>query len=117
TQFFAAVRRGRFPLVGDGTQRRSMAYTGNLVLGLLRAEVAEAAPGRSYWIADARPYELREILSTVRDALDAEGLSPSRRRLRLPARAAGLAAAPDRVLQSRGRYLQPLHLLGELQDT
>ena len=63
TQFFAAVRRGRFPLVGDGTQRRSMAYTGNLVHGLLRAEVAEAAPGRAYWIADARPYELREILA------------------------------------------------------
>jgi len=117
TQFFAAVRRGRFPLVGDGTQRRSMAYTGNLVLGLLRAEVAEVAPGRAYWIADARPYELREILDTVRDALEAEGLTASHRRLRVPARAAGLAAALDRVLQDRGRYLQPLHVLGELKDT
>ena len=33
TQFLAAVRRGRFPLVGDGTQQRSMVFTGNLVLG------------------------------------------------------------------------------------
>jgi len=111
------VRRGRFPLVGDGTQRRSMAYTGNLVLGLLRAEVAEVAPGRAYWIADARPYELREILDTVRDALEAEGLTASHRKLRVPARAAGLAAALDRVLQDRGRYVQPLHVLGELKDT
>ena len=117
TQFFAAVRRGRFPLVGDGTQRRSMAYTGNLVLGLLRAEVAEVAPRRAYWIADARPYELREILDTVRDALEAEGLTASHRKLRVPARAAGLAAALDRVLQDRGRYVQPLHVLGELKDT
>ena len=43
TRFFAAIRRGRFPLVGDGRQRRSMAYTGNLVDGLLRAEAVEAA--------------------------------------------------------------------------
>jgi nucleoside-diphosphate-sugar epimerase len=117
TQFFAAVRRGRFPLVGDGTQRRSMAYTGNLVQGLLRAEVAEVAPGRAYWIADARPYELGEILATVRGALEAEGLATSSPRLRVPARLAGLAAGLDRVLQDRGRYVQPLHVLGELRDT
>lgn len=117
TQFFAAVRRGRFPLVGDGTQRRSMAYTGNLVQGLLRAEVAEVAPGRAYWIADARPYELREILRTVGDALTAEGLDVTHRQLRMPARAGSLAAGLDRALQARGRYVQPLHVLGELKDT
>jgi nucleoside-diphosphate-sugar epimerase len=117
TKFFAAVRRGRFPLVGDGTQRRSMAYTGNLVHGLLRAEVASAAPGRAYWIADAEPYELRDILRTVRAALEAEGVSVSTRQLRLPAPAAALAARLDGVLQARGRYLQPLHVLGELRDT
>src|SRR3954452_23651969 len=31
TQFLSAIRRGRFPLVGDGTQQRSMVFTGNLV--------------------------------------------------------------------------------------
>jgi nucleoside-diphosphate-sugar epimerase len=117
TQFFAAVRRGRFPLVGDGTQRRSMAYTGNLVDGLLRADAADAAPGRAYWIADARPYELREILATVREALAAEGLTVAERQPRLPAPAAKLAAGLDGFLQARGRYVQPLHVLGELKDT
>jgi nucleoside-diphosphate-sugar epimerase len=117
TKFFAAIRRGRFPLVGDGTQRRSMAYTGNLVLGLLRAEVAPAAPGRAYWIADAEPYELRDILRTVRVALEAEGLHVSPRQPRLPAPAAAVAARLDGVLQEHGRYIQPLHVLGELRDT
>jgi nucleoside-diphosphate-sugar epimerase len=117
TQFFAAVRRGRFPLVGDGTQQRSMVYVGNLVDGLLRAEVAAAAPGRAYWIADAEPYELRAVLATVREALAAEGLSVAGRGLRLPRLAGGVAAALDRVLQERGRYVQPLHVLGELKDT
>jgi nucleoside-diphosphate-sugar epimerase len=117
TRFFATVRRGRFPLVGAGTQRRSMVFTGNLVQGLLRAEVAEAAPGRAYWIADAEPHELREVLQAVREALEAEGLPVSPRRPRLPASVGALAAGLDGFLQGRGRYVQALHVLGELKDT
>lgn len=117
TRFFATVRRGRFPLVGAGTQRRSMVFTGNLVQGLLRAAVVEAAPGRAYWIADAEPYELREVLQALREALEAEGLRVSPRQPRLPASAAVLAAGIDSFLQRRGRYVQALHVLGELKDT
>ncbi len=118
SQFFRTIRRGRFPLVGDGTQRRSMAYTDNLVQGLLRAEVADKAPGNAYWIADAKPYELREILATVRRALAAEGLATSGpERVSLPRLAARVAEKADEVLQGRGRYLQPLHVLGELNHT
>jgi len=118
SQFFRTIRRGRFPLVGDGTQRRSMAYTGNLVQGLLRAEVADKAPGNAYWVADERAYELGEILATVRRALDAEGLTVSGPdTVRLPRAAARLAERLDEVLQSRGRYVQPLHVLGELNHT
>ena len=46
TQFLAAVRRGRFPLVGDGTQQRSMVFTGNLVHGMLLAEIGAAGAGQ-----------------------------------------------------------------------
>jgi nucleoside-diphosphate-sugar epimerase len=117
SQFFAAVRRGRFPLVGTGLQRRSMVFTENLVQGLLRAEVVTAASGRAYWIADAEPYELRGVLSTVRAALVAEGLPVSGRQRSIPAVAGVVAAEVDRWLQGRGRYVQPLHVLGELKDT
>ena len=118
TQFLRTIRRGRFPLVGDGTQRRSMAYTDNLVQGLLRAEVADKAPGNAYWIADERPYELHEVLATVRRALEAEGLPTSGpERLSLPRAVARLAEGADVLLQGRGRYVQPLHVLGELNHT
>ena len=117
TRFFAAVRRGRFPLPGTGTNRRSLVFTGNLVHGLLRAEVAAAAPGRAYWIADAEPHQLQEVLDTVRSALEAEGLRVFHRQPRLPTAAGVLAARLDRVLQSRGRYVQAVHVLGELKDT
>ena len=117
SQFFAAIRRGRFPMLGDGESRRSMVYTGNLVQGLLRAEVARVAPGRAYWIADAEPYEVREVLGTVRTALEAEGLTVTQRQPRLPMAVGRLAAGLDAVLQRQGRYVQPLHVLGELKDT
>jgi nucleoside-diphosphate-sugar epimerase len=118
SQFFRTIRRGRFPLVGDGSQRRSMAYTDNLVQGLLKAEVADKAPGNAYWVADARPYQRAEILETVRRALEAEGLPASGpQRLRLPLAAARLAERIDTLAQSRGRYIQPLHVLGELGHT
>jgi nucleoside-diphosphate-sugar epimerase len=117
TQFFTAIRKGRFPLVGDGTQQRSMVFTGNLVEGLLRAETADKAPGNAYWIADAEPYELRVALDTVRDALEAEGLTVTRRQLRIPAFAGVVAEKVDGALQGRGRYLQAVHVLGELKDT
>ncbi len=117
TRFFAAVRRGRFPIPGPGTNRRSLVYTGNLVDGLLRAEVAAAAPGRAYWIADAEPVELRTVLATVRSALQAEGLRVSSHQPHLPVSAAAFAARVDQVLQSQGRYVQAIHVLGELRDT
>lgn len=116
-QFFSALRKGRFPLVGDGTQQRSMVFTANLVQGCRRAEVAEAAPGNAYWIADARPYELREVFDTVREALALEGLPVSGRLRSLPRLAADIAVAADTALQRAGRYVQPLHVLGELRDT
>jgi nucleoside-diphosphate-sugar epimerase len=117
TRWLRAVQRGRFPLVGDGANRRSMVYTGNLVHGIERAEVADVAPGSAYWIADPAPYPMVEVLSTVRRALGAEGLAVKGGQPRLP-RLAGVAAeAADRALQRVGRYHQALHVLGELKDT
>ena len=118
TQWIRTVRRGRFPLVGDGTNRRSMVFTGNLVHGVLRAEVAVGAVGRQYWIADGDPLDMREIIATVRAALEAEGLPVSgSRQLRLPRLAGVVAEHVDGFLQGRGRYLQAMHVLGELKDT
>jgi nucleoside-diphosphate-sugar epimerase len=117
TRFFSTVRRGMFPIPGPGTNRRSLAYTGNLVHGLLRAEVADAAPGGAYWVADAEPYELREVIQGVRDALEAEGFTVSHRQPHLPASAGNAAAALDAFLQGRGLYVQALHVLGEIKDT
>ena len=117
TQWFRTVRVGRFPLIGDGTNQRSMVFTGNLVQGLERADATPDAASRAYWIADAEPYAMRDVLQTVREALSLEGLAVSGGQPRLPRTAGVVAEHIDGFLQSKGRYSQALHVLGELKDT
>lgn len=117
TTFFRMVRTGRFPVVGDGRQRRSMVYVGNLVQGVVRAELADTAPGRGWWIADARPYEINEIVATVGRALTAEGYDVAPNRLRLPDVAGRIAERADALIQRTGRYVQAIHVLGEMGKT
>jgi nucleoside-diphosphate-sugar epimerase len=117
TTFFSMVRSGRFPLVGSGAQQRSMVYVDNLVQGVARAQRVEAASGCAFWIADARPYSMREILVTVRQALREEGLRVSSRQISLPSTVGRIAEALDRRLQGRGLYQRELHVLGEMDKT
>lgn len=115
-RFFTGLRKGLFPLVGDGSNRRSMVFTGHLVQAVLLAEEAAAAAGRDYWIADAEPYPVAEVYATVKEALRAEGYDVARRQVRVPRLAGVVAEALDRATQARDLYLQPFHVLGEMKD-
>lgn len=113
--FFKLVREGRVPVIGPGENRRSMTYIDNLCDGLMLAAASAAAPGKVYWIADARPYSYGEILATIADVLEESfGLPVNRSRVRLPALTGPLAQAGDRLVQALGLYSQKLHVLGEL---
>jgi nucleoside-diphosphate-sugar epimerase len=117
TAFFRLVRRGRFPVIGDGRQRRSMVYVDNLVQGIVAAELTVTPAGRGWWIADARPYEVDEIVATVGRALAAEGFAVAPNRVRLPAVAGRLAERADAMIQRTRHYVPQLHVLGELATT
>lgn len=118
TRFFSMIRSGRFPLVGDGRNRRSMAYVDSLAYGILLAAEAPVAANRIYWLADERPYPMREIIDTVRTVLsDDFGLSVRERTLRVPGMVGDLARAGDFLLQKFGRYNQELHVLSEMNLT
>jgi nucleoside-diphosphate-sugar epimerase len=117
TAFFRMVRTGRFPLLGSGRQRRSMVYVENLVEGVARAERVVAAAGEAFWIADARPYPMLEVVQTVKQALREEGYDVADRQVRLPALAGRVAQGVDGLLQGRGIYHQQFHVLGEMDKT
>lgn len=117
TTFFRMVRKGKFPVIGAGSQRRSMVYVDNLVDGVLCAELVPAARGKGYWIADERAYTVEEIVETVGRALTDEGLSVKPPTTHIPPIAARVAELGDRVLQGIGVYQQQLHVLGEMGHT
>ena len=79
TLFFTMIKDGSFPLVGDGSNRRSMAYVDNLAQGILLAAAHPSAAGNIYWLADETPYSMLEIVDTVRSVLgDDFGLAGER---------------------------------------
>jgi nucleoside-diphosphate-sugar epimerase len=84
---------------------------------LLAARKPEAA-GRTYWIADERPYTFAEIVETIETVLSEDfGMTVDGGRLRLPGVAGDVAQAADATLQRIGLYNQRLHVLGELNKT
>lgn len=114
TTFFKMVRAGRFPIIGRGDQARSMAYVENLVQGIVRAELVPTAPGLGWWIADARPYSITEIVETVGRALTDEGFSVKPNSFKVPAIVGRVAETADSLIQRTGRYHQQIHVLGEM---
>ena len=118
TRFFRMIRDGRFPIVGSGENRRSMAYTETLADGLLRAARLPQAAGQTYWMADARPYTMLEIVATVRQLLETEfGQRCAAGGPRVPGLVADTARLADRALQAAGVYVQEVHVLSEMNLT
>jgi nucleoside-diphosphate-sugar epimerase/choline dehydrogenase-like flavoprotein len=118
TLFFTLIKQGRFPILGDGLQQRSMAYVDNTCQGLLLAAQTPSANGRTYWIADERPYTVNEIVDTVEQVLEQEfGIACSHRRTRLPAIVGAVARTVDSWIQGAGLYEQKIHVLGEMGAT
>jgi len=117
TSFFRLIRTGRFPIVGDGQQRRSMVYVDNLVDGVLLALSTPGISGRTYWIADAEIPTVQHIVETVQRALTDEGYECADRWLRIPRPVSGVAELADRVIQRLGLYQTQLHVLGEMGHT
>jgi nucleoside-diphosphate-sugar epimerase len=118
TLFFKMIKDGKVPLVGDGTNKRSMAYVDNICQGLLLSEKVEAANGQTYWIADAEPYAMKDIIDTVEDVLSSDFKIPvQRKRMRLPSIASEVAYVIDAALQGAGAYQQKIHVLSEMNKT
>lgn len=112
TRFFRMIKGGRPVVVGSGTNLRSMSYIDSIVQAALLAEERSAAAGRTYWIADRRPYTFLEIVEAI-----AEVLGVRVKPLHFPAVTSPAARLADGFLQAVGLYNQELHVAGELGAT
>ena len=118
TTFFRLVRTGRFPVIGDGRQRRSMVHVDNLVQGVVRAELTPtprpARRGGSPTAARTR---------STRSSPPSGGRSPPRASTSSPTGCAcppspaASPSAPTPLIQRTGRYVQQVHVLGEMDKT
>ena len=52
TLFFKMIKEGKFPVIGDGLNRRSMGYVDNLVSGLILAASKPDAANQTFWLAE-----------------------------------------------------------------
>ncbi|NJK39010.1 MAG: NAD(P)-dependent oxidoreductase [Oscillatoriales cyanobacterium RM2_1_1] len=118
TLFFKLIRDGKGPIVGSGENLRSMAYIDHLTQGLILAGTTEIANGKTYWIADHRPYTMNEIINTVERLLESEfNQICAHKRLKFPGIASEIALVTDSLLQSLGIYHQKIHVLSEMNKT
>ncbi len=116
--FFEMIQKGKVPVVGDGTNPRSMAYTENLAQGILRAAVNDESEQTIFWIADLRPYSMNEIIETVESLLEDDfGIPCAHKRMKLPHFAGEIATAADWLIQRTGLYHQKMHVLSEMNKT
>ena len=113
--FFEMIKNGKVPLIGSGNNIRSMAYTNNLVQGLILAATKPNASGNTYWIADEKPYTMNNIIDTIEKLLAEEfNQNCNFGRIKLPNIISSLAEHADRLIQSLGFYNQKIHVLSEM---
>jgi nucleoside-diphosphate-sugar epimerase len=118
SEFFRLIRDGGVPIVGDGSNKRSMAYLDNIYDGLVLALTKREASRETFWIADAHPYTMNEIVDTIEELLERDFDTPcAHKRLRLPNAVGELATAMDAAIQGLGYYHQKIHVLGEMNKT
>lgn len=118
TRLYRMIREGRMPILGEGDALWSMSYVDNTCQALLLAEAREGAVGKTYWVADRRPYTVREIADTVETLLERDfGIAVSHRRRRIPRFVGRFAAEADVILQRFGVIEPNLHALGQLQES
>lgn len=68
-QLIAAIRQGRYVIVGDGGNQKSMIAVDNVADAALHVTESNRAAGQIYLVRDERMYTQREIAETIADLL------------------------------------------------
>jgi len=98
-RMWAAVGRGRFPLLPETHRLRSIVHRDDLCAALIRAGEMSRAHGRIYHLTDGKPLSARGMLNSMRSA---QGLRSARWAVPMVALRAA-ARAGDTVGRMRGR--------------
>ena len=113
--FYNMIIAGRFPVVGDGENIRSVANVKNIVQGIILASINPKSKGQTYWIADESNLSMNQIIKTIQNVLINEfQIECKENNFRLPYFIGQTAQAIDWSLQAIGLYNQKFHVLSEM---
>jgi len=68
-KLFGFVRKGFYPLIGNGKSKMEFCYVGNAITALVLAGVNENAAGELFYVSDERSYSIREVITHVAEAM------------------------------------------------
>lgn len=110
TRFLQMIKKGNPIVFGSGDNLRSMSYVDNVCQAMISAAQKDVANGKTYWIADERPYRTIEIYQTVADLLGVRSFKPRY----VPDVVSECCAMADSLLQRLGCYMKEIHVAGEM---
>jgi nucleoside-diphosphate-sugar epimerase len=111
TKLMKMIKKGKPLIFGNGKNLRSMTYIDNLVDGIIQSMITENAIGKTYWIADERPYTTLEIYQAIANALGVE-LKPRF----IPGFVSSVLRVMDSTLQKLNTYSINVHVGGEMTE-
>ena len=103
-KLFRGIKRGRFPMIGDGKTLWHGVYIDDLVEGIIRCGTVDEAIGETFILAGPDYSTLEELVAMVADAV---GVRPPR--LKIPLAPVYVAAALCEAVCKPLRIEPPLH--------
>jgi nucleoside-diphosphate-sugar epimerase len=113
--FYKMVISGRFPIIGNGKNIRSLANVKNICQAILLSSILKISKGKIYWIADDKNYNMIEILEIIKRVYkDKFNIQPKKNFIKIPFFVGQLFELLDYLIQKTGFYSQKIHVLSEL---
>ncbi len=113
--FYKMVISGKFPIIGDGLNIRSMANVKNICQGIFLASIKKISKGKIYWIADEKNLNMLEIIEIIKNVFNNEFNIKSKKNLiKLPFIFGQIFEFLDFFLQRINIYSKKIHVLSEL---
>ena len=113
--FYEMVVSGKFPIIGNGLNIRSLANVKNISQGIFLASIKNVSKGKIYWIADEKNLNMLEIIETIKKVFSNEfNFNYNKNYIKLPFFIGQIFELLDSCLQSINIYSKQVHVLSEL---
>ena len=113
--FYRLITSGKFPIIGNGLNLRSMANVKNICQAIFLASMKKVSKGKIYWVADEKNLNMLEIIDTIKDVFENEfKFKRKKNMIKLPYFFGQIFEKMDYFLQMFNIYSQKIHVLSEL---